>query len=165
MARVQDRHAVGISWGARRRGSEPWSPWQAPSDAKKGVAVVMGQWTPSQRTSGMLPRDWSPKMVSKFFGRRFPALQARLSEHWKQTCVAPHGHPGVLRWCLSPQERLQIQSSCQNPLGVPLMRHKWSCQQAVCRCLPQSQQVPEQSDVWFWSTVRTMPAVLCLNWI
>ena len=93
----------------------------------------------------MLPRDWSPKMCE-----RLPARQTRSSEHWKQTCVAPHGHPGVLRWCLSPQERLQIQSSmCQNPMGVPLMRHKRSCQQAVCRCLPESQQVQEESDVWF----------------
>ena len=46
-----------------------------------------------------------------------------------------------------------------------MMPSEWSCQQAVCRCLPQSQQVQEQSDVWFWSAVRTMPAALCLNWI
>ena len=60
----------------------------------------------------MLPRDWSPKMVSKFFRRRFPARQARSSEHWKQTCVAPHGHPGVLRWCLSPRSDSRFSRRC-----------------------------------------------------
>ena len=54
---------------------------------------------------------------------------------------------------------------CQNPKGVPFMRDKWSCQQAVCSCLPQFQPFQDQSDAWFQSTVRTMFAISCLRWI
>ena len=49
-----------------------------------------------------------------------------------------HGHRGVLRWCVIPQERLQIQSStCQNPDGF------FDAGQ-MGKYLPQSQQRPVQ---------------------
>ena len=64
--------------------------------AKKGISDLE-----AERTSGM------PKMVSKFFRRRFPGCLLQALETFSHMC--------------------------QNPAGVPLMRHKWSCQQTVCR--------------------------------